>query len=120
VEREVLPGGEDAARNLAADHEGVLGLEAGVAALAARVAVVLLIDAVELEQLRRLVLEMAGVGGELRGERAAQPAARLLDLFDGAHFRLLVGHPRSSLDRSPKPTKPKKRRARSQSGSGPT
>src|SRR2546430_11558560 len=44
VEREVLRGGEDAARNLAADHEGVLGLEAGVAALAARVAVVLLID----------------------------------------------------------------------------
>ena len=49
VEHEVLPGGEDAARDLAADHEGVVGLEAGIAALAARVAVVLLVDAVELE-----------------------------------------------------------------------
>ena len=120
VEHEILIGGEHAARNLAADHEGVVRLEAGIAPLAACVAVVLLIDAVELEQLRGRVFEMAGVGGELRGERAAQPAARLLDLFDGAHVRVLVGHPHSSLDRSPKPTKPKKRRARSQSGSGPT
>src|SRR5437660_4954848 len=38
---------------------------------------------------------MTRAGGELRGERAAQPAARLLDPFDGAHIRLLVGHPHS-------------------------
>src|SRR5207302_3354451 len=40
VEREILPGGEDAARNLAADHEGVVGLEPGIAPLAASVTVV--------------------------------------------------------------------------------
>src|SRR5947199_8283259 len=38
---------------------------------------------------------MPRAGGQLRGEPAAQPAARLLDPFDGAHIRLLVGHPHS-------------------------
>ncbi len=97
VECQVLLGGDDAARDLAADHESVGGVQAGIAPLPARVPVVLLVNAVELEQLRGFVLEMAGVGGELRRERAAQPVARLLDLLDGAHIRVLVGHPHSSL-----------------------
>src|SRR5256885_17177882 len=55
VEDEILPGGEDAARDLAADHEGVVGLEPGVPALAARGTVIPRAEAVELERLRGLV-----------------------------------------------------------------
>ena len=58
-----------------------------IGAFLAGVAVVLLITAVELDQLLALVVEMVGVGGELLGEGAAQLPALFLDELDRRAFR---------------------------------
>src|SRR5262249_53197752 len=82
VECEVLVRRDFAARDLAADHEHVVLADAALGAILAGVAVVLLIGAVELQQLLVLIVEVVGVFKKLEGDGAAQGAAGLLDALD--------------------------------------
>src|SRR5690606_26288804 len=83
------------ARRADADHELVRGLELLAAALVAQVAVVLLVAAVELHQ--ALVLERQRAGdrvGQPFDQRAPQPAAAGLDVFDGGMAHVWSGFAR--------------------------
>ena len=92
VEHEILIGREDAARDLAADHERVLGFSVAAAAPASRVAVLLLVDPVEFQELRALLREVVRLPGELGSEWPAQAATLLLDLLDGTQRSCPVRH----------------------------
>ncbi len=84
VERQPLLRGAHAAGQARADHETVGRLELLQAPLLAQVAIVLLVAAVELDQLRVVFAQRAGDGiGEALDQRAAQAAAGRLDVLDG-------------------------------------
>ena len=91
VHAEVLLGGEPAAGDLAADHEDVVLAQPLAAPGLAGVAVLLLVAAVELDQVLVRVVELVGAGGQFLGDRAAQPAAVFLDQFDRRPLRLARG-----------------------------
>jgi len=83
VHREPLARRRRAARQARADHEAVGGLELLQPAFLAQVAVVLLVAAVELDQLGVVLAQRAGQWvGDALGERASQQAAGGLDLLD--------------------------------------
>ena len=91
VEGQPLLAGHLPAGEFEPDHEHVVLSDTGLGAGLAGVAVFLLIGAVELEELLVLVAKVVGIGpGQLLGQRAAEPAARFLDAFDGGAFRLCV------------------------------
>ena len=82
VHRQPLRRRADAARHAHPHHEGVGLLELLLAPLGPQVAIVLQIGAVELGQLRVVLVDRAGHRlGEALGDRAAQIAARLLDVL---------------------------------------
>ena len=82
VKRAPLRGGEHATGNPHAQHEGERLLELLARALAAQVAVVLQVHAVEFHKLLVVLDDAAGdLVGQPFGERTAQVVARLLDVF---------------------------------------
>ena len=84
VQAQPLRRRDHAAGRAGADHEAVVGLEPGLAALVAQVAVVLLVAAVVLDQHLVGVGQRTGDGvGQALQQRAAQAAASGLDVFDG-------------------------------------
>ena len=93
VEREVLVGGQPAARDADAHHELPELVVAALLALGGAVAVVALIDAVEFQQAVAGIVERRRGVGEIARQIAAQLAALLLDglglreVVDGAHRR---------------------------------
>jgi hypothetical protein len=90
VECEPLRGREHAARNAHAQHEGECLLHLLLAALAAQVAVVLEVHAVEFHQLLVVLDDRAcDLLVEPLGKRPAQIVARLLDAFVARGF---LGH----------------------------
>src|SRR5690348_2100689 len=99
VEHEPLPGRDDTARRPHPHHERIERLELPAAPLVAQVAVVLLVTAMELDELRVAVGECAGDRiREALHDRAAQIIARLLDALDlrsaGRRLRRLIhGYP---------------------------
>jgi hypothetical protein len=64
--------------------------DAGLVAFLARVAILLLITAVELEQILGVIAEMIGILGEFIGQSAAQPAALFFDCFETGSFGSVV------------------------------
>jgi hypothetical protein len=84
VEREPLRGRRDAARDTHPHHELVCGLQLLPRALGAQVAIILLVEAVKLGELRVVLRERASQPiGEALHERAAQVVAALLDALEG-------------------------------------
>ena len=102
VERLPLLGGQPAARHGGADHARVVERELGRRPGPPDVTVVLLVDAVELEDHRVVVLERIGVGSQLLGQRAAQVGAGALDVLD-AHRKAPWVRPTTCTSQS-KPT----------------
>jgi hypothetical protein len=86
VEREPLVVGDHAAGHRGADHARVVERQLELCARPADVAVVLLIDPVELQQQLGVVVEIVTVVGELLADGAAEVVAGELDGFGvGAH-----------------------------------
>ena len=90
VEREVLLGREEAARDLAADHELVRRLLRRAPPLPPAVAVLLLVAPVKLEELGARPREVGRVGRELGGQIASQAPAPLLHLLDRAQGLIVI------------------------------
>ena len=86
VEREPLVECDHAARHRRADHARVVERELLLRSRPAHVAVVLLVDAVELEQHRALGAELVGLD-QLVADRAAQIPTLGLDRLDGHALR---------------------------------
>ena len=83
---EIRLGGHDPTRDSGADHHHVVLVEAELAGLLAQVAVVLLIDTVELEDHLGVVAEDAGVLEQLVAQGSAQAVAPRLDLLSARHL----------------------------------
>ena len=84
IERQPLLRSAHSARQARTDHETVGRLEFLQTPLLAQVAVVLLVAAVQLQQLRVVFAQRTGDRiGQALHDRAAQPAARGLYLFNG-------------------------------------
>jgi hypothetical protein len=82
VEGQPLLAGQPATGDGGAHHAGVVEGQALGPPRLADVAIVLLVDAVELEQHDAVVLELGGGRRQLVGERATQVAAGPLDVLD--------------------------------------
>ena len=79
-----VPGrGDDPARDAGAEHHLLAPLGPGPPRLAAPVAVLLLVDAVELDEVCGFLTEAAHAVVELLGDAAAEMPARRLDLLSG-------------------------------------
>ena len=86
IECEPLLVGDHAAGHRGAHHARVVERQLELGARAADVAVVLLVDAVELQQQLGVVVEVVAVVGEFLADRAAEVVAGELDGFGvGAH-----------------------------------
>ncbi len=98
IEAKVLVSRHPAAGNLAADHEHVILAEAARTPRLARVTVLLLICAMELEQILVAVTEVIDFFGKVVRDAAAQETAVFLLKFHGGSGRLgglLGGHDES-------------------------
>ncbi len=93
VQRQPQVGADVAARDPQPDHEPEGVLLAGLPALVAQVAVILLVVAVELQDLAGLVGDVRAAGRELLHERGAQVATGLLEVLDRRAAVLdVIGH----------------------------
>jgi hypothetical protein len=96
VQGEVLVGRQLPAGDLAADHEHVELADPRLGPVLARIPVLLLVGAVELQQVLVAVAEVVGVLRQLLGHAAAEIAAGLLGHFHAGPFRARarrhVGH----------------------------
>ena len=96
VHGEVLLRGQVAARNLAADHEHVMLADARLGAVLTRVAVLLLIAAVKLDEVLVAIAQVIGVAEQCQCDGAAQSATIFLGDFDaGTLFGRLAQRVRS-------------------------
>jgi hypothetical protein len=91
VEGEVLVRGDFAAGDLAADHEHVVLADALLGPPLAGVAVLLLVGAVELQQILAGVGQARDGAGQVFRDRAAELPAGFLDGFERRQFRVQRG-----------------------------
>src|SRR5437870_6803135 len=86
IDREVLLGGQPAARNLATHHEHVVLAETLFLAVLAGVSIFLLIGAMKFQELLVMLLKVIGVLEQILANGAAKLPAALLDPFHGRSF----------------------------------
>src|SRR5439155_20165679 len=82
VEGQVLVGGENPARDLGADHHDPLFVPTLLAGAGAQIAVILLVDAMEFEDLVLVLGEVRGVALQRLLDGPAQVATGLFDVLD--------------------------------------